>query len=117
MRESRDRVKAAIKNSGYQFPPDRITVNLAPAGIKKEGAAFDLPIALWILAATGVIEQKQVDSFLILGEFSLYGEVKPINGTLPVSAAARENRLRGVIIPRENANEAAVVSGIGVLLP
>jgi magnesium chelatase family protein len=115
VRESKDRVKAAIKNSGYEFPPDRITVNLAPADMKKEGAAFDLPIALGILAATGVIEQKQVDRFLILGELSLYGEVKPIKGTLPICIAARENRLQGIIIPRENANEAAVVDEIEVL--
>ena len=115
VRESKDRVKAAIKNSGYEFPPDRITVNLAPADIKKEGASFDLPIALGILAATGTVEQTRLDAFLILGELSLYGEVKPIKGTLPVSIAAREKGLLGVIIPRGNANEAAVVSEIEVL--
>jgi len=115
VRESKDRVKAAIRNSGYKFPPDRITVNLAPADIKKEGAAFDLPIALGILAATGTVEQTRLKSFLILGELSLYGEVKAVKGTLPVSIAARENRLRGVIIPGENANEAAVVDAVEVL--
>jgi len=115
VRESKDRVKAAIKNSGYEFPPDRITVNLAPADIKKEGAAFDLPIALGILAATGTVKQKRLQSYLILGELSLYGEVKAIKGSLPVSIAAKENGLAGVIIPRENANEAAVVDGIEVL--
>ena len=115
VRESKDRVRAAIKNSGYEFPPDRITVNLAPADVKKEGAAFDLPIALGILAATGVVEQKKLASLLILGELSLYGEVKSVKGTLPVSIAAKENRLSGVIIPRENANEAAVVGDIEVL--
>lgn len=115
VRESKDRVKAAIKNSGYEFPPDRITVNLAPADIKKEGAAFDLPIALGILAAMGAVNQSRLNTFLILGELSLYGEVKPVKGTLPVSIAARENGLRGVIIPKENANEGAVVNEIEVL--
>jgi magnesium chelatase family protein len=115
VRESKDRVKAAIKNSGYEFPPDRITVNLAPADIKKEGAAFDLPIALGILAAMGAVDQARLNTFLILGELSLYGEVKPVKGTLPVSIAARENGLRGVIIPKENANEGAVVNEIEVL--
>ena len=115
VRESKDRVKAAIKNSGYEFPVDRITVNLAPADIKKEGAAFDLPIALGILAATGAVEQTRLGTFLILGELSLYGEVKPVKGSLPVAIGARENGLRGVIIPRENANEAAVVNEIEVL--
>jgi len=115
VRESKDRVKAAIKNSGYEFPVDRITVNLAPADVKKEGAAFDLAIALGILAAAGAVEQTKLAAFLILGELSLYGEVKPVKGTLPVSIAARENGLRGVIIPRENANEGAVVGDIEVL--
>jgi len=105
VRESRERVKAAIKNSGYEFPPDRITVNLAPADIRKEGAAFDLPIALGILAATGAVEQSRLNRFLILGELSLYGEVKPVKGTLPVSIATRENGYQGIIIPRGNANE------------
>ena len=115
VRESRERVKAAIKNSGYEFPPDRITVNLAPADIRKEGAAFDLPIALGILAATGAVEQSRLNRFLILGELSLYGEVKPVKGTLPVSIATRENGYQGIIIPRGNANEGAVVNEIEVL--
>ncbi|NIQ39387.1 MAG: YifB family Mg chelatase-like AAA ATPase [Proteobacteria bacterium] len=114
VRESKDRVKAAIKNSGYEFPPDRITVNLAPADIKKEGAAFDLPIALGILAATETVKQSRLQSFLVLGELSLYGEVKPVRGTLPVSIAARDRGLDGVIVPGENAKEAAVVDGIEV---
>ena len=95
VRESKDRVKVAIKNSGYEFPADRITVNLAQAGIKKEGAAFDLFIALGILAATGVVDQMRLGSFLVLGELSLYGEVKPVKGTLPVSIAGRNRRFRG----------------------
>ncbi|MBW2122767.1 MAG: YifB family Mg chelatase-like AAA ATPase, partial [Deltaproteobacteria bacterium] len=115
VRESKDRVKAAIKNSGYEFPSDRITVNLAPAAIRKEGAAFDLPIALGILAATGAVDQRRLGSFVTLGELSLYGEVKPVKGGLPVAIASREKGLRGVIVPKENANEAAVVGEIEVL--
>jgi magnesium chelatase family protein len=115
VKESKDRVKAAIKNCGYEFPSRRITVNLAPADIRKEGAAFDLPIAIGILAAMEAVEKEKLDKFFILGELSLYGEVKPIRGTLPISVAARDSGLRGVIIPEGNAKEAAVVKGIEVL--
>jgi len=115
VKESKDRVKAAVKNSGYEFPSRRITVNLAPADIRKEGAAFDLPIAMGILAATDVVRKEKLDEFFILGELSLYGQVKPIRGTLPISVAARNGGLRGVIIPEDNAKEAAVVKGIEVL--
>jgi len=115
VKESKDRVKAAIKNCGYEFPSRRITVNLAPADIRKEGAAFDLPIAVGILAAMDLVSKDKLATFFILGELSLYGEVKPIRGTLPISVAARDSGLRGVIIPEENAKEAAVVKGIDVL--
>jgi len=115
VKESKDRVKAAIKNCGYEFPSRRITVNLAPADIRKEGAAFDLPIAIGILAALDVVKKEKLEGFFILGELSLYGKVKPIRGTLPISVAARDSGLRGVIIPEEYAKEAAVVKGIEVL--
>jgi magnesium chelatase family protein len=115
VKESKDRVKAAIKNCGYEFPSRRITVNLAPADIRKEGSAFDLPIAVGILAATEVVRKDELDGFFILGELSLYGGVKPIRGTLPISVAARNSGLRGLIIPEGNAKEAAVVKGIEVL--
>jgi magnesium chelatase family protein len=115
VKESKDRVKAAIKNCGYEFPSRRITVNLAPADIRKEGAAFDLPIAVGILAALELVGKDALGAFFIMGELSLYGEVKPIRGTLPISVAARNSSLRGVIIPEENAKEAAVVKGIEVL--
>ena len=115
VKESKDRVKAAIKNSGYEFPSRRITVNLAPADIRKEGSAFDLPIAIGILAAMNLVRKEKLEGFFILGELSLYGEIKPIRGTLPISVAARDSGLRGVIIPEENAKEAAVVKGIEVL--
>ncbi len=116
VKESKDRVKSAISNSGYRFPDDRITVNLAPADIKKEGTAFDLPIALGILAATGIIPHERLTEYLILGELSLDGRIKPVKGSLPIALAARDSQLRGVIIPKSNAREAAVVKEI-VALP
>lgn len=115
VRESKERVKAAIKNSGYEFPPRRITVNLAPADIKKEGSAFDLPIALGILSAQGIIPQQGLDGYLFLGELSLDGGVKPIRGGLPMAIAAKEAGLKRICLPQANAREAAVVDGIEVL--
>ncbi|MDP2970087.1 MAG: YifB family Mg chelatase-like AAA ATPase [Deltaproteobacteria bacterium] len=115
VKESKDRVKAATKNCGYDFPSRRITVNLAPADIKKEGAAFDLPMAIGILAATEVVQKGRLDRYFILGELSLDGQVKPIKGTLPIAVAARDAGLRGILLPRDNSKEAAVVNGIEVL--
>ncbi len=115
VRESKDRVKTAIKNSGYEFPPRRITVNLAPADVKKEGSALDLPIALGILSAQGIVPQGPLRDYLLLGELSLDGGIKPIRGGLPMALAAKEAGLRGIILPGANAREAAVVKGIEVL--
>lgn len=115
VKESKDRVKAAIKNSGYDFPSRRITVNLAPADMKKEGAAFDLPMAVGILAATDVVSKSRLDQYFILGELSLDGRVKPIKGTLPISVTARDVSVKGLLLPRENSREAAVVKGVEVL--
>jgi magnesium chelatase family protein len=115
VKESKDRVKAATKNCGYDFPSRRITVNLAPADIKKEGAAFDLPMAIGILAATEVVQKTKLDRYFILGELSLDGQVKPIKGALSVAVAARNAGIRGVLLPRENSKEAAVVKGIEIL--
>jgi magnesium chelatase family protein len=117
VRESKERVKAAITNSGYRFPDDRITVNLAPAHIKKEGTAFDLPIAVGILAATGVIPHDLLDRYLLMGELSLDGRIKPVRGSLPVALTARASGLGGVMVPRDNAREAAVVDSISVFAP
>jgi magnesium chelatase family protein len=114
VRESKERVKAAVKNSGYHFPPDRITVNLAPADIKKEGSAFDLPMALGILAATGLVPKTACTEALVLGELSLDGLIRPIKGTLPMAIIAKEQGLKGIFLPIENAPEAAVVKGIDV---
>lgn len=115
VKESKDRVKAALKNSGYEFPPKRITANLAPADLKKEGAAFDLPISIGILAATGVITGERLGRYILLGELSLDGSLKPVRGALPVAVAARKAGLAGLILPLENGSEAAVVEGVDVL--
>jgi magnesium chelatase family protein len=115
VRESKDRVKSAIKNSGFEFPSHRITVNLAPADIKKEGSAFDLPIAIGILAATDLIPSSILSSYLILGELSLNGEIKPIRGTLPTALSVKDNGFRGLIVPEVNAIEASVVEGIEII--
>jgi magnesium chelatase family protein len=115
VKESKERVKSAIKNSGYDFPPKRITVNLAPADVKKEGAGFDLPIAVGILSALEVVSVSLLDDYLLLGELSLDGRIKPIRGALSLAMSARENGKKGVLLPKENAEEAAVVQGIEVL--
>jgi len=112
VRESRDRVRSAIRNSGFEFPEHRITVNLAPADIRKAGSSFDLPIALGILAASGVLTRRHVDDVLLLGELSLDGGIHPARGVLPIAAAARRQRLNGLLLPRPNRAEAAVVEGL-----
>ncbi len=114
VKESKDRVKSAIKNSGYHFPSDRITVNLAPANIKKSGSAFDLPIAVGILSATGLINDNKFDRYLFLGELSLDGIVRPVNGILPIVASAKHSGIKGVFLPFENASEASVIYGINI---
>ena len=115
VRESRDRVRSAIRNSGFEFPPHRITVNLAPADVRKAGAAFDLPIALGILAASGVIERRHVPEIVLLGELSLDGSIHGTRGVLPIAAAARRDGLSAILLPAANAGEAAIVSGLDVL--
>lgn len=115
VRESKDRVRSAIKNSGYEFPARRITVNLAPASIKKEGAGYDLPMALGILAATGVLQCGELESHGVVGELSLDGAVRPVPGILSMITAARNKGVRRFLVPRENADEAAVLGGIEIL--
>jgi magnesium chelatase family protein len=115
VKESRERVKAAINNSGYRFPDDRITVNLAPADIKKEGTGFDLPIAIGILTAAGIVPQEQVARYMILGELSLDGRVKRVRGSLPMALAAQRENLSAILVPRANAAEAAAVRDMTVL--
>ncbi|GAB6191707.1 YifB family Mg chelatase-like AAA ATPase [Desulfocastanea catecholica] len=116
VRESKDRVKAAIKNCGYQFPARKITVNLAPADIRKEGAGFDLPIAIGILQATEALEKKRTGQYCIVGELSLDGGVHRVNGLLPMILTARAQALTGIIIPKENSDEAQIVpDGIDII--
>ena len=114
VKESKDRVFAAVKNAGFRFPARKITVNLAPADIKKEGSSFDLPIAIGILAASQTVRSAQLNRYAILGELSLDGSLRPIKGAISVSLAAKENKLDGLIVPRSNAREAAIVEGIEV---
>jgi len=115
VKESKDRVRSAIKNSGYEFPSRKITVNLAPADLKKEGSAYDLPIALGILAAEGWLAKERLGAYALLGELSLDGRVKAVHGALPLAVMAREKGLQGLVVPAENAAEAAVVEGVAVL--
>ncbi len=114
VRESRDRVRSAIKNSGFEIPPTKITINLAPADLKKEGSGFDLPIAIGILGAYGALAIKDLDDFLLVGELGLDGSLRAVPGTLPIAVAARANGIRNVIVPASNAREAAVVEGVNV---
>jgi len=114
VKESKERVGAAIKNSGYNFPSRRITINLAPADIRKEGSAFDLPIAIGLLTAMGEVDSTLLDKFVILGELSLDGSLRSVKGVLPISVKLKKENLVGIIIPKENAKEAAIVEGIDV---
>jgi magnesium chelatase family protein len=114
VKESKDRVKSAIKNSGYDFPARRITINLAPADIRKEGAAFDLPIAIGLLAATGIVNTDNLKKYILLGELSLDGQIKPVRGVLPIAVSARNWGDYALILPTDNAEEGAVVAGPNV---
>ncbi len=115
VRESRERVKSAVKNSGYRFPVDRIVVNLAPAAIKKEGTSLDLPVAMGILSASGIVPLEAGGRFLMVGELSLDGRVKPVPGVLSAALAAKNNGFAGVIVPFANSTEAAIVKDVQVI--
>ena len=116
VKEARERVRSAIKNTGYLLPPKRITVNLSPADIRKEGSSFDLPIAVSILTSLGLVNKKNGgdDKILIAGELSLSGEILPMNGVLPMVLAAREKGIRKFIVPKINAKEGAVVDDVEI---
>lgn len=115
VRESKERVFSALKNCGFKVPPARITVNLAPADVRKEGSAYDLPLALGILCGMEVIPQEKIDNWYMAGELSLTGELKPVPGVLPLAMAARENKGAGLIVPSANSAEAAVVGDLPVI--
>jgi magnesium chelatase family protein len=115
VRESRERIRAAINNSGFFFPFHKTTINLAPADVRKEGASFDLPIALGILGANGdLVNSEHLTDILSVGELSLDGRVRPIRGALPIALHARQSQARHLLLPEENAREAAVVTDINV---
>ncbi len=114
VRESLPRIEAAVKNSGFRYPRIKTTINLAPADIRKEGSAFDLPIALGILAGYEIIPTDGLDQYLIMGELSLDGSLRPIKGALPISILARRDKFKGLILPKANAREAAIVNDVDV---
>ncbi|HEV8440422.1 MAG TPA: YifB family Mg chelatase-like AAA ATPase, partial [Methylomirabilota bacterium] len=115
VRESRDRIRAAIRNARFEFPVERITVNLAPADLPKEGAAFDLPMALGILAATGQMKPDRLELSLVVGELSLDGRLRPVRGVLPVALYCRAHGFRQLLVPAENAAEACVVEDVKII--
>ena len=114
IQESRERVRSALTNSDYRFPMQRITVNLAPADIKKEGPALDLPIAIGILAANDQLLEISLKNCIIIGELSLNGGIRPVNGVLSIALMAKENGIENIIVPMENAKEAGIVDGINI---
>ncbi len=114
VKESRERVATAIKNSAYTYPNKRITINLAPADVKKEGSSYDLPIAVGMLASSGQVSEDLLKNFVILGELALDGTLRPIHGALPIAVELKKKGIRGIILPEKNANEAAMVEGIEV---
>ncbi|MBQ19198.1 MAG: magnesium chelatase [Flavobacteriales bacterium] len=114
VKESQQRIEAALKNVGYRMPGKKIVVNMAPADIRKEGSAYDLTIAMGILAASGQIANEEVSNYVIMGELSLDGSLQPIKGALPIAIQARKEGFKGFILPNENAREAAIVDGIDV---
>jgi magnesium chelatase family protein len=114
VKESQQRIEAALGNTGHKYPRQKIVINMAPADIRKEGSSYDLPIAIGIMAASGQINNELLDKFIIMGELSLDGGLKPIKGALPIAIKALEEGFRGMIVPKENAAEAAIVSEIEV---
>jgi len=115
VKESKDRVSTALSNSGFKFPLGKTTINLAPADVKKEGPSFDLPIALGMLAASEQMETDQLDHFVAVGELALTGAVRPVKGILPIALHAKASGKTGLLVPAENAAEAAVVKGLNVI--
>ena len=114
VREGRDRIAAALQNNGFKFPHADITVNLAPADLRKEGSSFDLPLAIALLAADGAIACPQIDRYMMVGELSLDGTLQPVKGALPIAIRARAEHFKGLIVPEQNVREAAVVNNLEV---
>ncbi len=114
VKESQKRIIAALKNCEFEYPIKEITVNMAPADIRKEGSAYDLTIAIGILAATGQLKQEEISKYIIMGEMSLDGGLQPIKGVLPIAIQARKEGYKGFILPKHNAREAGIVSELDV---
>lgn len=115
VKESQQRIKAAFTNNDYKYPGKEITINMAPADIRKEGSVFDLPIAIGILAASDQLPNERLEDYIIVGELSLDGQLNPLSGVLPIALNARREKFRGIILPEENAREAAMVEGLEVI--
>ncbi len=115
VKESQQRVESAIKHLGFNFPRQKVIVNLAPADVRKEGSAYDLPIALSILAASGQLKGDELSQYLILGELSLDGQLRPVKGVLPIAIEARKQGLKGFILPKQNSSEAAIVNDLDII--
>ena len=115
VQESTSRIQAALRNSGYRWPGPKVTINLAPADVKKESAAFDLPIAVACMMAGGQLVSEKVDEYLLLGELALDGRLRPVRGGLASAMLAAQQKHRGIILPADNAAEAAVVDGVDVI--
>ena len=110
VKESQQRIESALHQYGYHIPGKKVVINLAPADIKKEGAAYDLTIAIGILAASGEVRSESLDQYIIMGELSLDGSLRPIKGVLPIAIEARKRKYKGIILPKDNAREAASVN-------
>lgn len=114
VKESRDRIVSALQNNGYKFPVADITVNMAPADLRKEGSGYDLPLAIGILAATEKVELERLDKYMLVGELGLDGRLQPVRGALPIAIRARKEKFKGLIVPKQNIREAAVVNNLDV---
>lgn len=114
VKESQYRITAALKNNGFKWPGKKITINMAPADIRKEGSAYDLSIALGILSASEQVELEELEKFIVMGELSLDGSIQPIKGVLPIAIQAKKEGFKGLILPKENSQEAAIVDGVEV---
>ena len=115
VKESWSRIESALKASGYSMPRSRVILNLAPADVKKEGSAYDLPIALCLMMASGQIDTKYLEKYVIMGELALDGQLRPIKGALPIAIMARKKEYKGLIVPKENGMEAAIVNDLEVI--
>jgi magnesium chelatase family protein len=114
IKEAQQRIRAALSNSGYELPIRNITINMAPADLRKEGTAYDLPLAVGLLAATGAFSSDKMEQYILMGELSLDGSLRPIRGSLPIAIQAQKEGFKGIVLPAVNAEEAGIVEGFEV---